>query len=152
MRDIIVDLQSSDTWEIQLTVAIDSISAKDIEEKRIMHSNSNNIRFTPDNDANKVINELFEWLCSRYQENLETSVIGSDFIFDSVRLIYCKCHKVNFICGGSYIDSPDLIKNKKATVNPKNEDDKCFQYSGTAASNYEEIKCNPTRVSDIKHL
>ena len=60
MRDIIVDLQSSDTWEIQLTVAIDSISAKDIEEKRIMHSNSNNIRFTPDNDANKVINELFE--------------------------------------------------------------------------------------------
>ena len=24
------------------------------------------------------------------------------------------------------IDSPDLIKNKIATVNPKNNDDKCF--------------------------
>ena len=38
----------------------------------------------------------------------------------------CKYHKVNFKCGGSYIDSPDWIKKKKATINPKNTDDKCF--------------------------
>ena len=41
--------------------------------------------------------------------------------------MYCKCHKLNFKPGGSYIDSPDWIKNKKATVNLKNEDDKGFQ-------------------------
>ena len=30
---------------------------------------------------------------------------------------------------GSYIDSPDWIKNKKATINPINKkDSKCFQY------------------------
>ena len=52
---------------------------------------------------------------------------GSDFIFDSVQLMYCKYHKVNFICDDSYIDSPDLIKKKKATINLKNMDDKCFQ-------------------------
>ena len=27
----------------------------------------------------------------------------------------------------SYIDSPKWLKNKKATINPKNNDDKCFQ-------------------------
>ena len=32
---------------------------------------------------------------------------GSNFIFDSVHLMYCKCHKVNFVRGGPYIDSPD---------------------------------------------
>ena len=60
----------------------------------------------------------------------------SDFIFDSVQLTYYKCHKVNFRYGVSYIDSQDWIKMKKKTKNPKNEDDKCFQYSLTVALNY----------------
>ena len=47
---------------------------------------------------------------------------GRDFIFNSVQLMYCKCHKLNFKRGGSYIDSPDWIKNKKATINSQNED------------------------------
>ena len=50
-----------------------------------------------------------------------------------------KCYKVNFRCGGSYIDSPDWIKKKKATTNLKNTDDKCFQHAVTIALNYEEI-------------
>ena len=48
---------------------------------------------------------------------------GSDFIFDSVQLMYYKCHKVSFICGGSYVDCPDWIKTIKATINPKITDD-----------------------------
>ena len=51
---------------------------------------------------------------------------GSYFIFDSVQLMYYKCQKVSFIHGGSYIDSPDWIKKKKATINLKNTDNKCF--------------------------
>ena len=72
------------------------------------------------------------------------------FLFDSVQLIYYKCHKVNFKSGGSYIDSPDQIKKKKATINPKNEGDKCFQYAGTVAINYEKINWNLERFSIIK--
>ena len=49
---------------------------------------------------------------------------GSNFIFDSVQLMYYKCHKINFKRGGSYIDSPDWIKNKDAIINPKTEDDR----------------------------
>ena len=37
---------------------------------------------------------------------------------------------------GSYIDSPDWIKNKKATINTINKkDNKCFQYAVTVALN-----------------
>ena len=43
---------------------------------------------------------------------------GSEFIFDYVPLLYYKCHKINLNCGGSYIDSPDCIKNKEAAINP----------------------------------
>ena len=48
--------------------------------------------------------------------------------------------KVSFLYGGSYVDSPDWLK--KRTVNPKNTDDKCFQYAAIAALYYEEIKCS----------
>ena len=44
----------------------------------------------------------------------------SDFVLDYVYLLYYKCHKANANSGGSYIDSPDLIKNKEVTINPIN--------------------------------
>ena len=79
-------------------------------------------------NANEVVNELSESLLWRYQICLETSMREreSDFIFDSVRLLFYKCHKINIKHGGSYIDSPVWIKKEKATTNPKKEDDKCF--------------------------
>ena len=113
MRNKIIDLQNSDAWKIQLTIAINFISSRDSEEERVMHSNSGEIKFTPYSDANDVIEKLLKSLRSSYQENLETSMKGSDFISDSVQLMYYECHKVNFIRGGSYIDSPDWIKKKK---------------------------------------
>ena len=68
---------------------------------------------------------------------------GKDFIFDSVQLLYYKCHKINFKRGWI----------KKATVNPQNESaksDKCFQYAATVALNHEQIKRDPQRISRIK--
>ena len=57
-------------------------------------------------NANEVIKEIFQSLLSSYQIGLETSMRGSDFIFDCVNLLYYKCHKINIKHGGSYIDSP----------------------------------------------
>ena len=79
---------------------------------------------------------------SKYQTVLEELMKGSDFIFDCVNLLYCKYHKINLKRGGSYIDSPGKIKNKKPTKNPINDDDKCFHYTATVAINYEEIGKN----------
>ena len=52
--------------------------------------------------------------------------------------MYYKCHKVKFRRGGSYIIAPDWIKKKKAAINLKNTDDKCFQYAATATLNYDK--------------
>ena len=115
-----------------------------------MHASSGNIKFKPYSDANNVIDKLLKSLRSKFQVNLITSMRGSDFIFDSVQLMYYKCHKVNFRRGGSYIDFLDQIKKKKATINPKNEEDKCFQSAVTVALNHDEIKRDPQRISKIK--
>ena len=56
---------------------------------------------------------------------------GSEFAYDSVDALYYNLNKVSLSRGGSYIDYPKWLKNKKATINPKNKDDKCFQYALT---------------------
>ena len=50
-----------------------------------MHLRSDNIKFPFYNDVNEIDDELFDSLRLRYQGNLETSMRGSDFIFDSVQ-------------------------------------------------------------------
>ena len=77
-----------------------------------MHSRGNNIKFTSYNDANEVADELFDSVRSRYKENLQTSMRGSDFTFDLVQMMYYKFHEVNFARGGSYIGSADWIKKR----------------------------------------
>ena len=74
----------------------------------------------------------------------------SEFVFVYVHLLYYKCHKINPNSGGSYIDSPDWIKNKKVTINPINKKDKCFQYAVTVALNHEEIGKNCEIITKIK--
>ena len=75
---------------------------------------------------------------------------GSEFIFDSIDALYYDLNKISLSRGGSYIDSPEWLKNKKATINPKNNDDKCFQYVLTVALNHQNIKNNSERISKIK--
>ena len=49
-----------------------------------MHLSSDNIKFTSYSKVNDVVNELFKSLLSKYQDGLETSMKGNDFIFYSV--------------------------------------------------------------------
>ena len=80
-----------------------------------MHLESDNIEIMNHNKTNEDMEEIFKSLLNRYQTGLETSIRRCDFIFDCVNLLYYKCHKINFKCGMSYIDSPDWIKNKKSS-------------------------------------
>ena len=77
-----------------------------------MDSKSANIEIMIYNEADELIEELSESLLNRYQNNLEESMRGSESVFDYIHLLYYKCHKISPNCGGSYIDSPDWIKNK----------------------------------------
>ena len=61
--------------------------------------------------------------------------------------MYYKLYKITL--NRSYIDSLKWLKNKKATINPKNNDDKCFQYAVTVALNHQNIKSNLERVIKI---
>ena len=110
MKDILINLQKSDTCKIQLIITTNFISSKDVDEERVMHSKSIDIEFMSYDIASEVVNES---LLSIYQIDLETSMRRSDFIFELVHPLHYKCHKINLKQGSSYTDFPDWIKKKK---------------------------------------
>ena len=117
------------------------ISSKDSDETRNMLTKSDNIESMAVRETNEIIEELFKFLLQRYQEGLEESLKGSEFIFDSVISLYYHLQKTSLKrTGSSYIDFPKWLENKKATTNPKNNDNNCFQYALTVALNYQNIK------------
>ena len=67
-------------------IVINFFSSKPNED--VMHWRSDNIKSASYNNVNEVVHELFQWLGPRYQGNLEKLMRGSDFILESVQLIY----------------------------------------------------------------
>ena len=99
-----------------------------------MYSKSGYIEIMINEKSSEDIGQLFPSLLSRYQIWLETSMKGSDFVFDYIYLLYCKCHKTNFNNGRSYIGSPNWIISKKTTKNSK-----YFQYAVAATLIYDKL-------------
>ena len=56
MRDIIINLQKSGTWKVQLTIAISFISSKVVNQE---HSQSHNTEFMNFDGGNDVVEENF---------------------------------------------------------------------------------------------
>ena len=148
---MINDYKSKGEWKIQLTAKINFTSLKpDSDETRIMQTKSDNTEIMTGSDTKEVIKEIFKSFLQRYQEGLQEKMRGSEFEFDGVSLLYCDFNQISLNRGGSYIDSLEWIKNKKSTINPKNNDYKCFQYAVTVALNHDKINNNSQRVSKIK--
>ena len=82
-----------------------------------MHTKSNNVEIMVDSETNEIIMDLFVSFLQKYQDGLEELMRGSEFVYDSVDLLYYNLNKVKLSRGGSYIDSPKWLKNKKAAIN-----------------------------------
>ena len=91
-----------------------------------MYTRSDNIEITIGDDNDDIIDKLFKSFIQKYEENLQNKMRGSDFEFDGVNFLFYDFNEISLNRGGSYIDSPKWLKNKKSTINPKNNDDKWF--------------------------
>ena len=73
-----------------MTIKINFMSAKDNNEKRLMHSKSDNREIRICIDAEEAIEELFNWLLHKYQVGLKELMKGSNFVSDYVDRLFCK--------------------------------------------------------------
>ena len=151
LKELINYYKNKGKWKLQLTAEINFVSLKPgSDETRIMHTRSDNEEFMNGYDTDEIIKGLFESFLQKYEENLQHKMKGSEFEFDGVNFLYYDFNKISLNRGGSYIDSPKWLKDKKSTINRKNNDDKCFQYAVTLALNLDKIKKDPQRISKIK--
>ena len=84
--------------------------------------------------ADEVIQETFESLLSRNRTGIEEPMKERDRIFGCFNLLHHKFHKWHLKSGEWYMDSPDLIKNKKTTMiilNSINDNNKLFRCVAT---------------------
>ena len=136
---------------MQLSAEINFISLKSgSDETRVMYKRSDNEEFMSGDDTNEIIKLLFESFLQRFEENLQNKMRGSEFEFDGINFFYYSFNKTSIYRGDTYIDSPKWLKDEKSTINPKNNDDKCFQYAVTLALNLDNIDNHPERISKIK--
>ena len=110
----------------------------------------NNADIRSGNETGDIIKRLLNSFLTNYQNEGAISRNGSNFVFESVDLLSYHIHKTSLKRGKSYIESPEWVLNKTATINPKNKDNKSFQYSITVALNHQNIENHPERISNIK--
>ena len=148
---MIDDYKSKGEWKIQITMRIIFTSFIDKNETQVMHTKSANVEIMNGTDISDAINKLINSFMNGYREGLETKMKGSSYIFERIDLLEYHLDKISLNRRSSHIESPELIKNKGVTINPKNpKNNNCFQYAITASLNHQNINHNPERMSKLE--
>ena len=138
-------------WKIQLSAENSFISQKpNSNEIRVMFTRSIPEEFMIGSETEEVAEKLIMSILQKYQDHLQNKMKGSDFIFNGINYLYYDLNRITISKGGSYIESPKWLKDKKCTINQKNNDNKCFQHATTLALNINSIDKHHQRITKIK--
>ena len=147
LYDLINVYKAKGEWKLQLSAEISFFSQKpDSNEIRIMYTRSTPEEIIIGCETEEVAENLIMQLLQKYQDNLQNKMKGSDFIFSGINYLYYDLNRITISKGGSYIESPKRLKDKKCTINQKNTDHKCFQYATTLALNFNNIDKHHQRI------
>ena len=153
LYDLINVYKAKGEWKLQISAETSFVSQKpDSNEMRIMYTRSTPEEFVIGSETEEVAEKLIMQLLQEHQDNLQNKMKGSDFIFNGVNYLYYDLNKITVSKGGSYIESPKWLKDKKCTINQKNTDNKSFPYATTLALNFKNIDKHHQRISKIKHF
>ena len=148
LEDLINEKKNKGEWKLQLTAKISFVSLKpDSDETRLMHTRSNAEEFMNGSETEEIIESLYRSLLQNYSDNLQEKMKGFDFVFNGINYFYFDFNRVSISKRGSYIESPKWLKDKKSTVNQKNNDYKCFQYATTLGLNFDKVTIHPERIT-----
>ena len=114
----------SNEWKIQLNMSVNFISSNDTGEIRTFLCG---VIMKKLGRVMKQMTLLKDFL-NNFQKEETTMTNGSGFVFESVDLLSYHVHKTSLKRGKSYTKSPEWVINKRATIKPKNKDNKSFQF------------------------
>ena len=141
---------NSNEWKIQINMHVSFVSSNDNGENRTVFVWTDNEDIRLGNKVDDIVKRLINPFLNNYQKEEVILRNGSNFVFESVDLLSYHIHKTSLKIGNSCIKSSEWLINKRATINPKNKDDKCFQYSTTVALNHQNSENHHERKSNIE--
>ena len=99
-------------------------------------------------DENEIYDEMVEEILEEVDKTREAE--GSGWVFEKVIKLVLHTTRWEPVSAGSYIELPQKLKNRKAIINMKNQDDKCFMWSVLRALNPKDN--HPERIdNDLKN-
>ena len=131
------ELKKEKSFKVEMAVAVNLarrsddkiVSVKPYFRSGIQHFNSSTI-----------IPETFETMKQKIIESFATYTSGgSGWIFQSIEKFLLNVDKNIPLNGSSYIDLPKEMKTKKAIINVKNKENRCFEYAILSAQHHSEI-------------
>ena len=141
---------NSNEWKLQINMHVNFVSSNDNGENRTIFVWSDHEEIRLGNKTDDIIKRLINSFLNKYQKEEIILRNGSSFVFESVDLLSYHIHKTSLRRGNSYVKSSEWLINKRATINPKNKDDKCFQYSITVAINHQNIENHSEIISSTE--
>ena len=104
-------------------------------------------------NTNEILEQLLTSLLEKFNDNLQLSRESSNFVYKRVEEWNIHFNNTDLRMGASFIDTPEWLKHKKATINPQNKNDVyCFMYAVTLALFNKEFGKNPGRISQNLRL
>ena len=90
------------------------------------------------------INDLIQRMVAHIKIQVENPRMPEcGFSLDKIMHMYINFHRLALTRGGSCIEWPEWLKDKKAMINRQNKDKDCFKWAVIAALHHEDIKHHP---------
>ena len=123
------------------------------------------IRFTKDDDVVNLtfnslmvnvyrgsdLDQIVDGMIAHMKFQIENpALLNSRFAFDKVLHLDVNFYQLNLTRGRPYVQLPDYIANRKAVLNPQNDDSECFKWAIIAADRWTDIGSHPERISNLR--
>ena len=153
------------TFFSKIRASIGNVLRRETSQRSIRCQTTTWLRFIKDNEyVDKAFNSRMtsvymlsemdtivqEMIAHMAQQIDNPRLRDSKFTFDRILYMDINIHRLNLTRGSSYIPLPDWLAKKKAIINPKNLDNKCFKWAVIAGLRWEEIGANPERISKLR--
>ena len=120
LYDLINAYKAKGEWKLQLSAEISFISQKPgSNEIRTMYTRSTPEEIIIGSETEEVAENLIMSILETYQDNLQNKMKGCDFIFNGINYLHYDLNRITISKGGSYIESPKWLKDKKCCINKK---------------------------------
>lgn len=105
--------------------------AEELREYQTIYIHTNTLVVDFETDLKKIYDEYVVEFVKQKIDDIQLR--GSGFNLSEIKELTIQISRFEPIAGTSYIDLPKFLKSKKAIINVKNEDNKCFKYAVLSA-------------------